>query len=66
MTTPCGNHSDCNNTVGSYTCLCRAGYRKDDDGKCEGRTHTINTQINNYHLETVLRNCIKTLSLVIS
>ena len=33
----CSLYSECNNTVGSYTCECMSGTEKDTDGTCKGR-----------------------------
>jgi len=39
MTKPCGNTSDCNNILGSYTCVCRQGFIADGSGYCGGKTY---------------------------
>ena len=36
----CGEHAECNNTVGSYTCDCLNGYEKNKNGQCEGNYHS--------------------------
>ena len=32
----CPEHSECNNTDGSYYCKCDTGYSKTAEGKCRG------------------------------
>ena len=34
----CGKEQVCSNTNGSYSCGCRAGYSKDTDGVCSGKS----------------------------
>ena len=32
----CGADKDCSNTIGSYSCRCKAGYRQLTNGNCQG------------------------------
>ena len=35
----CGADKSCTNTIGSYSCQCKAGYRQLTNGNCEGMEH---------------------------
>ena len=35
----CGTDKSCTNTIGSYSCQCKAGYRQLTNGNCEGIEH---------------------------
>ena len=40
----CDPHADCTNTVGSYVCICEAGYTG-DGVTCHGNIYSLNTII---------------------
>ena len=35
----CGADKSCTNTIGSYSCQCKAGYRQLTNGNCQGMEH---------------------------
>lgn len=37
----CGNNAICQETNGSYTCLCNDGYEKTLEGLCESKCHIV-------------------------
>ena len=37
MLSPCHTNADCNNTVGNYTCNCKAGFEGDGKISCTGK-----------------------------
>ena len=37
----CGRNSTCNDTIGSYTCVCDEGYEKNNNGSCKGQSYII-------------------------
>ena len=51
----------CQNTVGSYTCNCTAGYVLNGDGRtCDGEFTTLQFSRNNdflYHLQMLMSAC---------
>ena len=37
----CLANSQCNNTEGSYDCICKTGFKKSKTGKCVGKYPTV-------------------------
>ena len=37
----CQANSQCNNTEGSYDCICKTGFKKSKTGKCVGKYPTV-------------------------
>ena len=40
---PCGPNKLCTNTVASYACSCKNGYRVNNEGACEGNSNLEGT-----------------------
>ena len=45
LNNPCGNHATCRNVNIGFSCSCNYGYKKNDDGMCEGKLCNLNDSI---------------------
>ena len=51
---PCDGHSTCSNTIGTFKCVCHAGYTQYNATVCQGKQHVITTLYNSYVMDATL------------